>query len=80
MSISISALLAAPVSEANGRAPAEAAPKAQPVYIPSDPVDLTETEQVYQLYNQGQRVSQIASTLNLSVNAVNSYLNISGKS
>jgi hypothetical protein len=35
-------------------------------------------QQVYQLYTQGQRVSQIASSLRLSVDAVNTYLGISG--
>jgi DNA-binding NarL/FixJ family response regulator len=42
-----------------------------------DTVQLTEAQQVYQLYNQGLQVSQIASTLSLSVAAVNSYLNLS---
>jgi DNA-binding NarL/FixJ family response regulator len=45
--------------------------------IASDTVQLTEAQQVYQLYNQGMQVSQIASSLSLSVAAVNSYLNIS---
>jgi DNA-binding NarL/FixJ family response regulator len=39
-------------------------------------VQLSEAQQVYQLYNQGQQVSQIAATLNLSVAAVNTYLGI----
>jgi DNA-binding NarL/FixJ family response regulator len=43
----------------------------------SDTVQLTEAQQVYQLYNQGYQVTQIASSLSLSVAAVNSYLNIS---
>lgn len=89
MSIAISASLAVPSpvpSEASNLAsnaasnPAsneKAAPKDQPVFVPPDHVNLTEPQQVYQLYNQGQRVSQIASDLNLSVAAVNSYLNIS---
>jgi DNA-binding NarL/FixJ family response regulator len=40
-------------------------------------VQLSEAQQVYQLYNQGQQVTQIAATLNLSVEAVNNYLGIS---
>ena len=39
-------------------------------------VKLSEVQQVYKLYNQGQEVSQIAATLNLSVAAVNNYLGI----
>jgi DNA-binding NarL/FixJ family response regulator len=42
-----------------------------------DTVQLTEAQQVYQLYNQGKPVSQIAQALSLSVDEVNSYLNIS---
>jgi DNA-binding NarL/FixJ family response regulator len=41
-----------------------------------DTVQLTVSQQVYQLYNQGQQVSQIAASLNLTVAAVNSYLNL----
>jgi len=37
---------------------------------------LSESQQVYQLYNQGQQIPQIAATLNLPVSAVNSYLGI----
>lgn len=43
----------------------------------TDTVQLTEAQQVYQLYNQGQQISQIADSLNLTVAAVNSYLNLS---
>jgi DNA-binding NarL/FixJ family response regulator len=32
---------------------------------------------VYQLYNQGQQVSQIAASLSLPVETVNNYLGIS---
>jgi DNA-binding NarL/FixJ family response regulator len=49
----------------------------QPATRGSDTVQLTEAQQVYQLYNQGYQVTQIASTLSLTVAAVNSYLNIS---
>jgi DNA-binding NarL/FixJ family response regulator len=45
-----------------------------------DTVQLTVAQQVYQLYNQGQQVSQIAADLNLSVAAVNSYLNVTSSS
>ena len=38
---------------------------------------LTQAQQVYQLYNHGETVSQIAITLDLSVAAVNGYLGIS---
>jgi DNA-binding NarL/FixJ family response regulator len=44
----------------------------------ADTVQLSVAQQVYQLYNQGQKVSEIASTLSLTVAAVNSYLNLSG--
>ncbi|MFZ0801120.1 MAG: hypothetical protein WBQ09_18205 [Terriglobales bacterium] len=44
---------------------------------PVDTVKLSESQQVYQLYNQGQTVSQIASGLSLTVELVNSYLGIS---
>jgi DNA-binding NarL/FixJ family response regulator len=40
-------------------------------------VQLSEAQQVYQLYNQGLPVTQIASSLSLSVDAVNGYLNLS---
>jgi DNA-binding NarL/FixJ family response regulator len=43
----------------------------------TDTVRLTEAQQVDQLYNQGQRVSQIASNLSLTEAAVNSYLDLS---
>jgi hypothetical protein len=35
---------------------------------------------VYQLYNQGQRISQIAASLRLTVEAVNGYLGITSSS
>jgi DNA-binding NarL/FixJ family response regulator len=40
-------------------------------------VQLTEAQRVYQLYDQGQQIPQIATNLNISVAAVNSYLNLS---
>ena len=48
----------------------------QPVSSAGYTVQLSEAQQVYQLYNQGQQVTQIAATLNLSVAAVNNYLGI----
>jgi hypothetical protein len=47
-----------------------------PVANNADTVQLTEAQQVYALYNQGQPVSQIATTLALPVAVVNSYLNL----
>ena len=43
-------------------------------------VQVSEAQQVYQLYNQGQQISQIATALNLSVSAVNNYLGITDNS
>jgi hypothetical protein len=69
----------APPAGANTAAPAAQAPRAQPVAkAGSDTVELS--QRVYRLHTQGQRVSQIASALNLSEAAVNSYLNITTKS
>ncbi len=42
----------------------------QQTTIAPDTVRLSETQQVYQLYNQGQEVTQIASYLNISVSDV----------
>jgi DNA-binding NarL/FixJ family response regulator len=71
----------APPAGANTAAPAAQAPRAQPVAkAESDTVELTLSQRVYRLHTQGQRVSQIASALNLSEAAVNSYLNITTKS
>jgi len=76
MSTSISSLYLAAQSTAN----TAAAPAARPqpaANAGGDTVQLTEAQQVYQLYNQGQRVSQIATNLSLTQAAVNSYLNLS---
>jgi len=57
------------------------APRAQPAATPAQQTaQLTEAQQVVLLYNQGQQVAQIASTLSLSVADVNNYLNIPGSS
>ncbi len=82
MSISISSTLPAPAPAAANVAakPAPAQP-AQPITTASaDTVRLSESQQVYQLYNQGQRVSQIAANLSLTVAAVNGYLGITSSS
>ena len=78
MSSSVSSLFLATPSATNQAAAADSAATRQPVATtPSDVVQLTEAQQVYQLYNQGQRVSQIASSLNLTEAEVNSYLDLS---
>jgi len=78
MSTSISSLFLATPSTTNTAAAAASAVKPQPVASAgADTVQLTEAQQVYQLYNSGQRVSQIASKLSLTEAAVNSYLNLS---
>jgi DNA-binding NarL/FixJ family response regulator len=78
MSTSISSLFLAAVSSVNTAAAAGSTARQQPVAnAGEDTVQLTEAQQVYQLYNQGQRVSQIASSLSLTEAAVNSYLNLS---
>jgi DNA-binding CsgD family transcriptional regulator len=51
----------------------------QPANTGGDTVKLTVAQQVYQLYNQGQTITQIANSLSLAVSAVNSYLNISSQ-
>jgi len=75
----IPSVAAAPAS-ADGR-PALNPPTAQQPQPPANPqtdtVQLTEAQQVYQLYNQGRQVPQIADSLGLPVAAVNSYLNLS---
>jgi DNA-binding NarL/FixJ family response regulator len=62
----------------NAASPPSSQPQPPPsASTSSDTVQLTEAQQVYQLYNQGMQISQIATNLSLSVAAVNSYLNIS---
>jgi DNA-binding NarL/FixJ family response regulator len=80
MSLSISSVPAAVVATA-ANSGAAAAPAPQKVQQPvqsagSDTVTLTAAQQVFQLYNQGQTVTQIASSLSLSVSLVNNYLGI----
>ena len=79
MSISISSSLSSsPSTSANSSNPAvQNARQSQPTPAPTvDTVRLSESQQVYQLYNQGQRISQIAASLRLTVDAVNGYLGI----
>jgi DNA-binding NarL/FixJ family response regulator len=72
-----SALSTASLAAANSAATSPAAPPPQPTTNNSgDTVRLSESQQVYQLYNQGQQVSQIATTLSLPVETVNNYLGI----
>jgi DNA-binding NarL/FixJ family response regulator len=68
----------APPVGANAASTAAPVERAQPVAnVEGDTVQLTVSQRIYQLHTQGQRVSQIATALNLSEAAVNSYLNIS---
>jgi len=69
---------AATAATATANPPANPAPPAQQPAptAAEDTVQLTEAQRVYQLYNRGQPVSQIALTLSLPLAAVNSYLNL----
>ncbi len=78
MSISISSIQATDVTVAQRAAASVPGPKElPPVTHEKDVVELAESQQVYQLYNQGEKISDIATSLRLSVRAVNSYLGIS---
>jgi DNA-binding NarL/FixJ family response regulator len=84
MSISISSSvpitsLAAGNATTNSVAAQNTQPVQQTTARPADTVTLTLAQQVYQLYNQGQRVSQIATSLRLPVETVNNYLGITTK-
>ncbi len=78
MSISISSSLStASLAAANSTSTSAAARTPPPTTNDSgDTVRLSESQQVYQLYNQGQQVSQIATSLSLPVEIVNNYLGI----
>lgn len=52
----------------------------QPTNASADTVTLTEAQQVYNLYNEGQTVTQISSSLSLPVSTVNNYLGITQSS
>ena len=74
MSISLSSSISIAVASAS----AESMPNVQqPASNSGDTITLSESQRVYQLYNQGLSVAQIASTLSLPVETVNNYLNIS---
>ncbi len=79
MSISISSTLPAPPPAA-ANAAAKPAPAQPTTNASADTVRLSETQQIYQLYNQGQAVSQIATSLSITVSEVNSYLGITSSS
>jgi len=77
MGISISSAFAtASLAVGNVSSTASAQPIRQSANTSGDVVELTEAQQVYQLYNQGQSISQIASGLSLTVETVNNYLGI----
>ena len=78
MSISISnSVSTASLAAANSASDSVPAPHIQQTTsTPADTIKLSESQQIHQLYNQGQKVSQIAFSLNITVEAVNSYLGI----
>ncbi len=77
MSISISnSPLPASVAAVNASSNPAPPQRTQPATNHSDTVTLSQSQQVTQLYQQGQQVPQIASTLSLPVELVNSYLGI----
>jgi DNA-binding NarL/FixJ family response regulator len=84
MSASISsALSTASVAAANfsSNAARTPQPQRQPEQQPTVnntgyTLQLSEAQQVYQLYNQGQGIPQIATALNLSVSVIDNYLGI----
>jgi hypothetical protein len=78
--LSIASLAAAnPPSTSAAPSPA-AQTTQQPAPAPADTVQLSEAQQVYNLYNQGQTVPQIANALSLTVDNVNFYLGVSNSS
>jgi len=79
MSISIaSALSSLPLAVANSPSTSPAPqPVPQPANDSADTVRLSLAQQAFNLYTQGQRVSQIANALNIPVNIVNQYLGLS---
>jgi len=77
MSISISnSPLPASVAAVNAYSNPAPPQRTQAATNNSDTVTLSQSQQVTQLYQQGQQVLQIASTLSLPVELVNSYLGI----
>jgi DNA-binding NarL/FixJ family response regulator len=77
MSISISnSPLPASVAAVNSYSNPAPPQRTQPATNNSDTVTLSPSQQIAQLYQQGQQVPQIARTLSPSVELVNSYLGI----
>ncbi len=80
MSIAITSSLASVAAANSPSSTASQQPvqqtESQPTNVPADTVTLTEAQQVYNLYNQGQTVPQISSSLSLPVSTVNNYLGI----
>jgi DNA-binding NarL/FixJ family response regulator len=77
MSISISSTLPALApAVANASAKPTSAQPQPTTNASADTVRLSESQQVNQLYNQGQEVSQIATSLSMTISDVNSYLGI----
>lgn len=76
MSISISNSPSPAFDAANSYSNSAAQQVQQIVSDSADTVQLTVAQQVAQLYQQGQQVSQIATSLSLTVDSVNSYLGI----
>jgi DNA-binding NarL/FixJ family response regulator len=78
MSISVSnSLPPASVADVNLDTNSTPAPRTQSTTNhAADTVTLSQPRQVTQLYQQGQQVPQIASTLSLPVDIVNNYLGI----
>ncbi len=78
MSISISSSIPTASYAAANATSTTPAPQPAPTTAssPAYVVRLTEAQQVYQLNQQGQTVSQIAGNLSLTVSAVNSYLGV----
>lgn len=84
MSLAISSALAT-VSVATPNSPSTTAAQQpvqqqapEPTTTSTDTVTLTEAQQVYNLYNQGQTVPQISTSLSVPVSMVNNYLGITG--
>jgi DNA-binding NarL/FixJ family response regulator len=79
MSISISnSLSTASLADATASSDAAAAQRTQQSTAEStDTVKLSQSQQAVQLYQQGEQVSYIASSLGLPVETVNTYLGIS---
>ncbi len=80
--LSIASLAAANPPSTSGAAAASSAaqPTPQPAAAQTDTVQLSEAQQVYNLYNQGQTIPQIATSLSLTVDNVNFYLGITNSS